>query len=315
MASFISFRTHIGLISTMAILLGCQQMCTIGARAQTKSPAQNDGTIPPEVEIQKGDYAEARKKFRTKLLREASSPQKDPMPEAPAGVAAIEFPSGNLRLKAWVNRPNDVEKRKLPAVVFLHGGFAFGKEDWDMAQPYRDAGFVVLTPMLRGENGQAGSFTLFYDEVEDVLAAADYLRKQSYVDAKHIYVAGHSVGGTLALLAAMTSKDFRAAASFSGSPDQVLYVKHGIRKEDVPFDLNNPREFQLRSPLAYATSFNCPVRLYYGTKEPHFHLSSQRTAELAKRHGLNVEATSVEGNHMTHVPVAMKQSIDFFQEQ
>jgi dipeptidyl aminopeptidase/acylaminoacyl peptidase len=75
----------------------------------------------------------------------------------PAGITAIEFPSGNLLLKAWINPPTNVRKRKLSAVVFLHGGFAFGKEDWDMAQPYRDAGFITLAPMLRVENGQAGS--------------------------------------------------------------------------------------------------------------------------------------------------------------
>jgi hypothetical protein len=36
---------------------------------------------------------------------------------------------------------------------------------WEDAKPYRDAGFVVMTPMLRGENGQAGAWSYFYDEV------------------------------------------------------------------------------------------------------------------------------------------------------
>ena len=279
--------------------------------AQTKT---SEPSFTPEVETQKEDYSKAREKFRTKLLRKASAPQKDPMPETPAGVTAIEYLSGKLRLKAWINAPSNAGRNKYPAVLFLHGGFAFGKDDWDMAEPYRDAGFIVLTPMLRGENGQVGSFTLFYDEVEDVIAAADYLSKQPYVDAKEIYVAGHSVGGTLALLAAQASKRFRAAASFSGSPDQILYVRHGIRKEDVPFNLTDPRELQLRSPLAYATSFKCPVRIYYGTEEGFFHLTSQRTAELAKKRNLDVEAIRAEGSHFSELPTAMKQSIAFFEK-
>ena len=301
----------VGLIATLAILLIFLRIDTTVAMAQTKT---SEPSFTPEVETQKEDYSKAREKFRTKLLRKASAPQKDPMPETPAGVTAIEYLSGKLRLKAWINAPSNAGRNKYPAVLFLHGGFAFGKDDWDMAEPYRDAGFIVLTPMLRGENGQVGSFTLFYDEVEDVIAAADYLSKQPYVDAKEIYVAGHSVGGTLALLAAQASKRFRAAASFSGSPDQILYVRHGIRKEDVPFNLTDPRELQLRSPLAYATSFKCPVRIYYGTEEGFFHLTSQRTAELAKKRNLDVEAIRAEGSHFSELPTAMKQSIAFFEK-
>jgi dipeptidyl aminopeptidase/acylaminoacyl peptidase len=305
-------RIIVASAAILAVLPTCQIKTTV---ATAQGNPQDSGFIPPAVEIQKDDYAKARRHFRTKLLKEGPAPQKQTMPQPPKGVTEIEYPSGKLRLKAWVNRPNDPGKRKLPAVLFLHGGFGFSQEDWDMTLPYREAGFIVLTPMLRGENGQPGIYTLFYDEVEDVLAAADYLSKQSYVDARHIYVAGHSVGGTLALLAAMTSRRFRAASSFSGSPDQVLYCKYGIRPEGIPFDQTNPREFQLRSPLAYATSFKCPARLYYGTQEPHFHLTTQRTAELAKKRNLDVEAIQVEGNHMSHVPASMKQSIDFFREK
>ena len=69
----------------------------------------------------------------------------------PAGVTEITYSSGNLGLKAWVNQP-EADNARRPAVLFLHGGFAFDLEDWEMAQPFRDAGFVVMTPMLRGEN-------------------------------------------------------------------------------------------------------------------------------------------------------------------
>jgi dipeptidyl aminopeptidase/acylaminoacyl peptidase len=164
--------------------------------------------------------------------------------------------------------------------------------------------------MLRAENGQPGSFTFFYDELNDVLAAAGFLSQQPYVDAKRMYLAGSSAGGTLALLAAEASQRFRAAASFSASPDQALLVKHA--KIDLPFDKRNPRELQLRSPLAYAASFKCPVRIYYATQD-HFVLTSQRTAELAKASGLDVEAVRIEGDHGSIVPLGIKRSIPFFQ--
>lgn len=302
-------------IMATVLFWGVFQMMTLNpANAQTDSQPKDDGTIQPEVDIQKGNYAKARKTFRTKLIKESVSPQKESMPTPPEGVQSVEFSSGKIKLRGWMNRFIDEDTTKHPAVLFLHGGFAFGREDWDMTQAFRDAGFIVLTPMLRGENGQSGNFTLFYDEIEDVLAAAEYLRKQPFIDKKHIYVAGHSVGGTLALLAAMTSKYFRAAASFSGSPDQIIYVKYGIRKEDVPFDQTDRREFQMRSPLSYSASFKCPIRIYWGTKEPHFRLSSLQTAGLAKKAGLDVGAIEIEGNHFSALPEEMKQSIDFFRK-
>jgi dipeptidyl aminopeptidase/acylaminoacyl peptidase len=272
------------------------------------SPPKGDD-LAPVVEVQDEDYARARSQFRTNLRRAGPAPQPSSPVKPPPGVTEVEYASGELRLKAWVNRPADVG-HKHPAVLFLHGGFAFGSDDWEMSQPYRAAGFVVLAPMLRGENGQPGAFTLWYDEVDDVLAAAEFLGRQPYVDASRMYVAGASAGGTLALLAAAASDRFRAAASFSASPDQALLVRHA--KIDLPFDTADPRELRLRSPLAYAGSLKCPARIYYGTRD-HFVLTSRRTAEVARKRGLDVEAVQIEGDHGSSVPPAIEKSIPFFQ--
>ena len=129
--------------------------------------AAKEDPFAPVVKIQDEDYANVRSRFRTKLTRKGPSPQPWSAVKPPAGVSEIEYVSGELRLKAWVNRPAD-EHRKRPAILFLHGGFAFGApDDWDVSQPYRDAGFIVLTPLLRGENGQPGAYSFYYDEVDD----------------------------------------------------------------------------------------------------------------------------------------------------
>ena len=316
-----------GLVWLLMLAAAFLEMSTEFSQAQAQKPPANqakpamkpteeqeEGLIPPEVQVQEADYASAREVFHTKLVRRGPSPQKDPLPKAPENVTVVEIPSGSLRIKAWMNAPKD-QTAKQPAILFLHGGMGFGEDDWVMTWALREAGYVVMVPMLRGENGQAGDFTLFYDEVEDVLAAGDFLSKLPYVDAKRVYVAGHSIGGTLALLAAEASGRFKAAASFSASPDQVIYCREGLRKEHIPFDSSDPRELQMRSPMAYAGSLKSPTRLYYGTREPHFHLSSQRLVEVTRAKHLDVEAKRVLGGHDSAVAEAMKYCIDFFRAQ
>jgi dienelactone hydrolase len=266
---------------------------------------------PTKFPEQTEDYEQARTHFQTQLLRQGPAPQQWQPERPPPGAQEIEYVSGTLRLKAWVDQGNAAGAPK-PGVLFLHGGFAFGADDWAQAQPFRNAGFVTMVPMLRGENGMPGAYSMFYNEVDDVLAAAEALVKLPGVDGTHLYVSGHSVGGTLAMLAVMTSKRFRAAASFSGSPDQVKWASGQMQV--VPFDPKDQREFQMRSPLAYARSFKCPARLYFGSQEFLFKESTEKTAELAKAAGLDVEADCVPGDHMSAVTPGMRQAIAFFQQ-
>jgi len=116
------------------------------------------------------------------------------------------------------------------------------------------------------------------------------------------------------MLAALAYPHFRAAASFSGSPNAVGYTRHAVaigNQADVPFDYRDKRELQLRSAWAYAASFKCPIRLFYGTEEKHFELSSQPTASFATEHGLDVQAIAVEGGHGVG-DAKIRTAIDFF---
>ena len=265
------------------------------------------------LELQSEDYSAARKHFQTHLVQHGPAPQQGEPLHPPAGAEQVEYDPA-LHLQAWITPPpanGQVAGGKRPAVLFLHGGFAIGSDDWEMARPYQQAGYMVMMPILRGENGQQGEYSMFYNEVEDVVVAAEYLAKRPSVDAKHLYLVGHSVGGTLTLLAAMTSSRFRAAASFSGAPDAIAWSRG--QQELIVFDSIKAREFQMRSPLAFATSFKCPVRIYCGSAEPLFIEASQQTSARAKKKGLDVEAVRVSGDHFSAVPEEIQQSLLFFQ--
>jgi len=280
--------------------------------------ARSRALLAPEVVVRSEDYADARKSFHTRLLRVGPSPQREVFVlRRPDYVDEVEYPSGPLRLKAWIaNQPPTTQKR--PAVIFLHGGFEFGAADWDMAVPYWEAGFVLMAPMLRGENGQQGDFSFLYDEVNDVLAAADYLSTYEGVDPDRIFLAGHSAGATLTLLAVEASTRFRAAASFDASPDQEL-LYHGSAKKpgthrEIVFDPTDARELQVRSPLAYVGSVKSPVRMFFSDEASSIaQRPSERFVELARAHGIDARAIHVGGSHMSHVARAMPSSIRFFE--
>ena len=292
-----SYRVR--LAALIALLAGCGGL---------REPPRSLPPATPGLELQPEDYAVARAAFRTRLLRRGPAPQVGEPLTSPPGAVAIRYTSGKLKLRAFVT-PDPRDHRRHPAVLFLHGGYAYGAVHWEMARPYREAGYVVMVPVLRGENSQDGDYSHFYDEVDDVQAAADALAGLPYVDGEHLYVAGHSIGGTLTMLAAMATDRFRAAASISGATGRKLVVPGG--SEVVPFDAADPREFRLRSPVAYATSFKCPTRLYHGDEE-FLQGGSERTAGLARGRGLDVEAVEVAGDHFSCVPEAIRLSLAFF---
>lgn len=254
------------------------------------------------------DYAAARRAFHTKLVHVGPSPQQWQPVEVAADAQEVTYTSGALALRAWISKPAGLNR---PAVLFVHGGSAFGADDWEMTRPFRDAGFVVMMPILRGENGSPGAFSLFYDEVDDVLAAGEALAKQPGVDASHVYISGHSNGGTLTMLAAMSSTRFRAAAPLSGLVDAT-----GIAgpPEQVPFDQTDPNEGRMRSVIAFAGSFKCPVRIYLGEQEPGLE-SYQELVRLARAAGRDIDLVRVPGNHHTMTTAAIPLAIALFQQQ
>jgi dipeptidyl aminopeptidase/acylaminoacyl peptidase len=266
----------------------------------------------PEPIQMSGDYAHERRKFRTDLLNKGPAPDNYEPLVAPPEAEQILYKAGyggELELVAWVSR-YDRKTRSRPAVLFLHGGNAIGQGHWPLMKPYIDAGYVVMIPSLRGENGQKGNFSGFYDEVFDVLAASDRLRHLPGVDPHRMFIAGHSIGGTLAMLAAMSTKRFRAAAPISGDPDAFAFFDR--YPQDIRFDDRNPREFQMRSAICYAHSFKCPLKLMYGAAETH---APPRLALLAKRAraaGIDVEVAELPGNHFSAIPAEIEQSIQFF---
>ncbi|MCO6051880.1 alpha/beta fold hydrolase [Mesorhizobium sp. RP14(2022)] len=256
------------------------------------------------------DYAVARAAFQTKLVRQGPAPDKGDPLTPPPGARSIGYGSGNRPLSAWLSDDAPKPGEKRPAVLFLHGGNALWHGHWDLTRPYREAGYVAMMPALRAENGQPGYFSGFYDETDDVLAAADALKALPGIDPTRIFLAGHSIGGTLTLLGAMASPLFRAAAAFSPNPDARAFFKR--YPEDIRFDAENAREFDMRSVVCFAQSFKCPVLMLHGSKETRSEERISVTARRARAKGLAVTHGIVIGDHSSAIPGESAQALRFF---
>ncbi|GAB5495010.1 MAG: hypothetical protein Phyf2KO_00900 [Phycisphaerales bacterium] len=119
----------------------------------------------------------------------------------------------------------------------------------------------MLVPTVRGTADNPGKQEAFLGEVSDVLAAAEYLRSLQYVDPDRIILAGHSTGGTLALLVAESTDQFCAVVSFGPVARVTDYGG-----QTWPFDSSDPEEVRLRSPLYFMESIVTPTLIVEGER-------------------------------------------------
>ncbi len=116
----------------------------------------------------------------------------------------------------------------------------------------------MMFPSLRGGNDNPGVKEGFLGEVDDVLAAADYLRA-TVGRSQRIYLGGHSTGGTLVLLVSECTDRFRAVFAFGPASNVESYTA-----EYTPFDRSSPREVELRSPGRWLSSIKTPTFVIEG---------------------------------------------------
>ena len=255
-------------------------IAALGVYAGWMKQKRKDDAVHPWTQFQphasaatsnKMSLSQARLNFTTKLVRHEAEHSPDP-PPPPKLFRAVRYDSPAGKLAAYISQPAK-DGQKHPAIVWIVGGFSnsVGDTPWEPASPDNDqsasafwkAGIVTMYPSFRGGADNPGYKESFYGEVDDVIAAADYLAKQDYVDPNRIYLGGHSTGGTMALLAAECSGRFRAVFAF-GPADDV----GGYGAADLMFDTTNDKEFDLRAPKLWLNSVQNPTFVFEGTSHP-----------------------------------------------
>lgn len=148
----------------------------------------------------------------------------------------VQFPSNGLMLSGWIYKPQG--PGPFPAVVWNHGSEQEPTAHPDLGKFYTSHGYVLFLPIRHGHKPSPGEYiqdvvdryraqthdrTTFQRQVvalqdvynEDVAAAIDWIKKQPFVDGKHIVVTGCSYGGIQTLLTAERGLGVSAFIAFA----------------------------------------------------------------------------------------------------
>jgi acetyl esterase/lipase len=297
-ASVCTHALTLGLALTLGVAAaGCRET----RETHAPDPILAEPTVP---------YLARRHAHVTQLREHGPSPGTYEEADLPRGVGRVTYPSGKLALQAWFATPLGAsDSRRVPALVYFHGDFAFGPDDFEIVRPFLDAGYAVMTPTLRGENGNLGDFELLWGEVDDARAAVEWLAQQPTVDRQRIYAFGHSIGGGIAaMLTLYPELPLRMSASCGGIYVPQTFTRWAASKtnaELVRFDPADPNETQLRVLGPNLAWMRHRHVAYVGDGDPWFLDNASVLERRAWELGKPFEKIVVPGDHMSSLQPAL----------
>lgn len=259
--------------------------------------------ITAGIEVPDGQtFSQWRDGFQSRLTTHGPAPQEYTVetPYLPS-IEEVTYESEGLQLKAWVQRPEGRGDGPFPALIFLHGGFAFGAGDLQACEVFVEQGYVVMAPMMRGENGNPGEFELFLGEVDDARAAAQWIANQPYVDRNRVFAFGHSVGGGISsVLSLLDDVPVQHTGSSGGLYDHLTFLQWG---DISPFP-NTPEERSVRLLVGNTAHLQRPHYGYVGDQDIGFHGVVEQMKSAANPEGrLHVEM--IPGDHFSSFDAAL----------
>jgi len=185
---------------------------------------------------------------------------------------------------------------------------------------FLNSGYAVFCPAWRGENGNNGIFEFLGAEVTDVVNAMEFLAARPEIDGNNVFIAGHSMGATLALLAAEISDRPRGVGACGAMPDiqqslAEMAAEGQEPPEDIVFDWKNPLAGTVRSPIRFVKDLKCPVAMYYGDEESFQIAQAKVMASHAEKFDRQVTVETIKNtDHFTALTPALPRVLKFFDQ-
>jgi dipeptidyl aminopeptidase/acylaminoacyl peptidase len=198
----------------------------------------------------------------------------------------VHYPSkdGKWTISAFVYMPYNLPRSgQHPAIVFVHGGptsqtvNSFSR----IVQHLANEGYIVIAPNYRGSTGygkefqQANLFDMGGGDLQDVLAAADWIKQTGYVDPKKLIVMGGSYGGYMSMMAVTKAPEVWAAGvpivPFVNYFTEVENEDPVLREFDIA-TMGDPEKnkdlYHDRSPIFFVDQIKAPLILLAGGNDP-----------------------------------------------
>ncbi len=238
------------------------------------------------------------------MLAAQALPKEFPSTQLVTPKQVIFKSEDGLTLHGQLFVPKNAEGKKLPALVFMHGGpirqmlLGFHYMDYyhnayAMNQYLASRGYEVLSVNYRlgvmyGRDFREAPNTVWRGaaEYKDVVAAAKYLQGLPNVDPQRVGLWGGSYGGFLTAMGLAKNSDiFKAGVDFHGVHDWSVFLTQrpyfgnlALRPPDTEAAIKLAWE---SSPDAYVQSWRSPVLLIQGDDDRN--VPFEQTVDLAQR--------------------------------
>jgi len=198
----------------------------------------------------------------------------------------VHYPSrdGKWTISAFVYVPyNMARSGQNAAIVYVHGGptsqsvNSFSR----VIQHMVNQGYMVIAPNYRGSTGygkefqQANLFDMGGGDLQDVLAAADWIKQTGYLDPKKLVLMGGSYGGYMTMMGVTKAPDVWAAGvpivPFVNYFTEIANEDPVLREMDLA-TMGDPEKnkdlFRDRSPIFFVDQIEAPLLLLAGGNDP-----------------------------------------------
>ena len=216
----------------------------------------------------------------------------------------VRYPSkdGKWTISAFVYVPYNLpHQAEHPAIVYVHGGpTAQTMNGFSRFIQYMvNQGYLVIAPNYRGSTGygkefmQANLFDMGGGDLQDVLAAADWIKQTGYVDPKKVILMGGSYGGYLTMMGVTKAPEVWAAGvpivPFVNWFTEIQNEDPALQQGDLATmgdPVKNKALYEDRSPINFVDQIKAPLYLLAGGNDPRCPKSeAQQVVDAVKKRG------------------------------